>query len=58
MANLEKIFPNSKVELETITHAYLRVRYGELPETHGQVEEVEDAWELVRKRGQLAEDAG
>ncbi len=51
MENLERIFPASQVELATITHAYLRVRYGELPETSGQVEEVESAWELVRKRG-------
>lgn len=58
MENLERIFPASQVELATITHAYLRVRYGELPETNGQVEEVESAWELVRKRGRPDEEAG
>ena len=58
MDNLEKIFPASQVELATITHAYLRVRYGELPETSGQVEEVEAAWELVRKRGRPDEETG
>ena len=58
MENLARIFPASQVELATITHAYLRVRYGELPETHGQVEEVEAAWELVRERGRLNEEAG
>ncbi len=51
MENLERVFPTSQVELATITHAYLRVRYGELPETSGQVEEVESAWERVRRRG-------
>jgi hypothetical protein len=51
MGNLERIFPASQVELATITYAYLRVRYGELPETRMQVDEVEVAWEIVRKRG-------
>ena len=58
MDNLERVFPASQVELATITHAYLRVRYGELPEERGQVEEVESAWELVRKRGQPDGEAG
>lgn len=58
MENLERIFPASQVELATITHAYLRVRYGELPETSGQVEEVESAWELVRKRGRPDDETG
>jgi len=58
MDNLEKIFPGSQDELATITHAYVQVRYGELPETRRQVEEVESAWELVRKRGRPDEDAG
>ncbi len=58
MENLERIFPASQTELEAITHAYLRVRYGELPETRMQVEDVESAWELVRKRGEPDEEAG
>lgn len=52
MGSLEKIFPATRDELEIITHAYLRVRYGELPETRQQVEDVESAWSLVRRRGQ------
>jgi len=58
MGNLEKIFPASQSELATITHAYLRVRYGELPETRGQIDEVESAWEIIRKRGRPGEEAG
>jgi len=58
MGNLERIFPASQVELATITYAYLRVRYGELPETRMQVDEVESAWELVRKRGRPDGEAG
>jgi hypothetical protein len=58
METLEKIFLDSQEELATITHAYLRVRYGELPEKRGQIEEVESAWELVRKRGRPVGEAG
>jgi hypothetical protein len=58
MGTLERIFPASRVELATITHAYLRVRYGELPETRMQVDEVESAWEFVRKRGRPDEETG
>lgn len=58
MENLERVFPTSQVELATITHAYLRVRYGELPETSGQVDEVESAWERVRTRGRSDDEIG
>lgn len=51
LAILEKVFPASRDELECITNAYLRVRYGELPETRDQIEEVESAWGVVRRRG-------
>jgi hypothetical protein len=48
LKSLERVFPASMDELELITSAYLRVRYGELPETRGQVEEVESAWAILR----------
>jgi len=47
METLEKIFPDSQEELATITHAYLRVRYGELPEKRGQIEEVESLEKIL-----------
>ncbi len=51
LASLDRIFPASRDELELITEAYLRIRYGELPETSQQVEAVESAWSMVRRRG-------
>jgi hypothetical protein len=47
---LARVFPAAQDELELITNAYLRVRYGELPETREQVEEVESAWAIIRRR--------
>lgn len=52
LPSLEILFPDSRRELDVITQAYLRVRYGELPETHQEVEVVETAWNCVRSHGQ------
>ncbi len=41
-------FPGSAADLELITHAYIRIRYGEMPEIPQQLEEVEIAWARVK----------
>ena len=51
LSNLINVFPASRDELERITNAYLRVRYGELPETREQIEQIEAAWDIVRRQG-------
>jgi hypothetical protein len=48
-----EVFPSLDQDLEAITKSYLRVRYGELPETHQEVETVESAWKRVSERGIL-----
>jgi hypothetical protein len=48
---LRRLFPGSEMQLITITQAYLRVRYGELPETQAEVDEVESAWGYVNTKG-------
>jgi hypothetical protein len=48
---LKELFPSLDAELETITHAYVRVRYGELPETRKEIESVEYAWSRVHDLG-------
>lgn len=52
LPELEAVFPGCREPLELITRAYLRIRYGEYPETQGEVEEVEQAWRQVRRSGQ------
>ncbi|OGO25102.1 MAG: hypothetical protein A2W33_06560 [Chloroflexi bacterium RBG_16_52_11] len=52
LPNLEGLFPASKSELEMITAAYLRVRYGALPEDDEEIEVIESAWKRVSTRGQ------
>jgi hypothetical protein len=51
LPTLMGLFPESEIELNTITQAYLRVRYGELPETRAEVMEVETAWDWISTLG-------
>jgi hypothetical protein len=48
---LNELFPTLELELAKITNAYLQVRYGELPETRQEVEDVEKAWALLHAQG-------
>ena len=57
LGDLPVIFPDVQAELEDITGAYLRVRYGEYPESRQEVDRVEAAWRQVRKRGRPLPDS-
>ncbi len=45
------LFPDHLPALQTLTQAYLRVRYGELPETQKEIDDVTAAWESVEAAG-------
>jgi hypothetical protein len=49
---LTSLFPDCQAELVAITQAYLRVRYGELPETRQEVQQIEAAWLRIQSLGQ------
>jgi hypothetical protein len=49
---LGRLFPSLSSELATITHTYVRVRYGQLPETREELEAVESAWLRVRTQAE------
>ena len=44
----EELFPGRELELEQITRAYIKVRYGELPESREEVEQVLEAWKKLK----------
>jgi hypothetical protein len=58
LPQLQQLFPDEVVGLTTITHAYVQIRYGELPENEQEVNKVLAAWENIHKTGQqkLAEN--
>ena len=51
LTTLDRLFPGARDEARTMTHAYNRVRYGEVPETRAEVEAVEAAWQRLRAEG-------
>jgi hypothetical protein len=53
LPKLISIYPFYEDELRLITHAYIRVRYGQLPEHEDQVLVVEEAWERVKVFGEI-----
>ena len=50
----ELIFPNEGARLTLITQAYLKIRYGELPENPLEVQVVIDAWTHIKTVGKKA----
>lgn len=51
LPSLQDLFPENDHDLQVITDAYLVVRYGELPESVDQVEDVLAAWKNVAAVG-------
>ncbi|MFN2147657.1 MAG: DUF4129 domain-containing protein [Anaerolineales bacterium] len=48
LPTLWQLFPAAREEARWMTEAYNRVRYGERPETAGEVERVEWAWDRIK----------
>jgi hypothetical protein len=51
MVTLHGLFPEHSDELVAVTGAYVRVRYGELPESRAELTHVESAWKALKARG-------
>jgi len=52
LPELEHYFTGCGDDLQVITAAYIDIRYGELPETHSQLQAVESAWRRVQSCGE------
>ena len=50
---IQPLFSGEESTLETITQAYLKVRYGELPETYEEVQAVLLGWDRLQVQGKL-----
>lgn len=51
LPSLQDLFPGEESNLDAITRAYLKIRYGELPETYEEVRQVLLGWDRLRKQG-------
>ena len=48
LPTLQALFPEQDTTLQAITQAYLKVRYGELPETYEEVQAVLMGWDQLK----------
>lgn len=48
LTDLAEVWPEGRREAKLITGAYVRVRYGELPETQEEVDEIVAAWQRLQ----------
>lgn len=51
LPTMQKRFPQQAAGLALITRAYLQVRYGELPEDENEMQNIQRAWEEIRRAG-------
>ncbi|MCB8927224.1 MAG: DUF4129 domain-containing protein [Ardenticatenaceae bacterium] len=47
LKTLAQAWPENKTETQLITNAYVKVRYGELPETQEEIQAIKDAWRVL-----------
>jgi len=50
LPELENLFPQDREALHLVTKAFVRIRYGEFPETQEEVREVLSAWKQIRSK--------
>jgi len=50
LMTLEEAWPEGRPEAKLITEAYVRVRYGQVPETREEFKELRDAWHRLEKQ--------
>jgi hypothetical protein len=48
-STLMELLPDHKVDIDRITQAYIRVRYGELPEDLDEMEQLEQGWSSIQE---------
>jgi hypothetical protein len=53
LPDLISILPDLTKDLTIVTRAYMQIRYGEMPETPEDLEQVESAWARIRAQGKL-----
>jgi hypothetical protein len=50
LATLHQAFPASEDEFTVITEAYVNAHYGQVPDSHEEIQRIRDCWERARSR--------
>ena len=58
LASLNRVWPNDPAETRLITEAFIRVRYGEAPETEEELETLRAAWHRLEVNAAPRREAG
>jgi hypothetical protein len=48
MPTLIELFPTNQEDVDLITQSYVRVRYGQYPESQSEINHVENAWKHIQ----------
>ena len=46
--SLQKLWPTHLSETKLITQAYVKIRYGEFPETKAELLQIQEAWQQLK----------
>ena len=49
LSSLNKLWPDNEADTRLITKAYVKIRYGELPESKAELQTLQDTWERLRQ---------
>lgn len=58
LPEMGEIFTTQTEELGVITQAYVRIRYGELPESQEEMDRIEAAWQTIQEQGRQLKRSG
>ncbi|MEZ4589941.1 MAG: DUF4129 domain-containing protein [Chloroflexota bacterium] len=58
LRTLALAWPNHRAETRLITDAYVKIRYGELPETKEEIQAIKTAWQILEKSPPSAQAEG
>ncbi len=57
LKTLVKAWPHNQADTHLITTAYVKVRYGEIPETQAEIDEIRQAWQHLKQAQSVASSA-
>jgi hypothetical protein len=58
LPEMGELFSNQLDDLRKITQAYIRIRYGELPEINEELDALEKSWQNVQEEGRRLKRSG
>lgn len=58
LPTLARLWPENKADSQLITEAYVKIRYGQLPETKAELDAIKDAWQRLEETRPVELESG